>query len=477
MTPRIRDGSASTHERNAGKSIRSENPARDAEAPLSPAAFLESTPALMSPNELSKAGTPVSSPSPEALHRVLSGLLEISHLVGSVMLLDDILDRIVEMTARLMAVPVCSIYLLDENRQLVLRSTYGLEPELKGKVRFDIGTGIVGIVAETGETLALPDSTVDPRYHPLPSSRAKGYRGYLCSPLRIQEEIIGVMTARKAEAFQFAGDDLLFFETVCKQVAILIEKARMYDEKLQAERLAAVAVSLSGVAHYIKNVLLTMQGGEYLVEHGIEKGELARVKDGWTVLRRANRKIRGLVENILNYCRQTSPNLRAVNLNVMIADMVRTVAESQRERGVEVAAELDDGVGEIWIDAEMIYDALLNLVTNAVEAVPEERQGSVRVRTEQLEGRHQVLVQVIDNGGGIPEAVRDKIFNLFFSTKGRKGTGIGLAATRKIVEDHGGSIELASEEGVGTSFSIYLPTNAHAMTHANTHAAAAAHPF
>lgn len=404
--------------------------------------------------------------SPETLHRTLEGLLEISNLVGSVMLLDDILDRIVQITAGLVGVPVCSIYLLDEEGKLVLRSNWGLEPSIKGKVVFEPGQGIVGLVAQTRQTLALEDSTIDPRYRPLPSSLSHGYRAYICSPMLIRDELVGVMTARRTDVYHFTGDEVLFFETICKQVAILIEKARIYDEKIQAERLAAVAVSLSGVAHYIKNVLLTMQGGEYLVERGIDQKALDRVGEGWSVLKRANRKIRSLVENILNYCRQNQPNFRRVDLNAMIADMVESVSESAKQRGVELATSLDPQVGEIWIDSEQIYDGLLNLVTNAVDAIPDGRGGRVRILTELLEGRHQVLIDVSDDGAGIPEDVRDKIYNLFFSTKGRKGTGIGLAATRKIIQDHGGTIELTTAVGEGTTFSIYLPTNANDMTHA-----------
>src|SRR5690606_5681099 len=120
---------------------------------------------------------------------------------------------------------------------------------------------------------------------------------------------------------------IAFFETVCKQVSIVIEKTRLYSDKIQAERLAAVAVSLSGVAHYIKNVLLTMQGGEYLIERGIEMQNLQRITDGWTVLRRANRKIRGLVENMLNYCSQHKPRLRDVDLNAMITDLAGSLRD------------------------------------------------------------------------------------------------------------------------------------------------------
>jgi signal transduction histidine kinase len=390
--------------------------------------------------------------------RILEGMLQISNFVGSVMLLDDILERIVAITAELMQVPVCSIYLLDESkRRLVLRSNQGFEPELRGQVGFDVGRGIVGWVAEHGEAVALEDATSDARYLPLPSSLELGCRAFLCVPLRIQEEVVGVMTARKREVYRFDRQEIVVFETIAKQVAIVLEKARMYDEKLHAERLAAVAVSLTGVAHYIKNVLLTLHGGEYLVEQGLKEGDLARARDGWEVLRRASGKIRSLVENILNYCRNEEIHRQAVPLNQMIVELFQMLEPAARDRGIVLQPNLDESIGDVWLDPESMHDALLNLVTNGMDAIPEGGEGRVQVRTSRLADRNQVCIEVLDSGAGIPPEHRDKIFNLFFSTKGKKGTGIGLAATRKIIEGHGGSIQLNHFDGQGAHFLIYLP--------------------
>lgn len=389
---------------------------------------------------------------------LLDGLLRISNLVGSVMMLDDILDQITRITAELMQVPICSIYLLDEDgRRLVLRSNVGFDAAILGRAGFDWGEGIPGWVARHGEVVALANANDDPRYKPMHATLETDVHAYICAPLRIQEEIIGVMTARKHEVYAYTERDVHFFETVCKQVAIVIEKSRMYSEKIQAERLAAVAISLTGVAHYIKNIFLAMQGGEYMVEEGLEQDKLQQAREGWRVLKRANEKIRGLVENMLNYCSQDAIRLREVDLNGLVRQLVEDVAESARERGIEVTGETDSRLLSAWIDPESLYDALLNLVTNAVDAIPGGRVGHVQVRTELLDGRHQYLIEVIDDGEGIPPEIEEKIFTLFFSTKGRQGTGIGLAATRKIVEAHGGAIELETTPGQGSRFSLYMP--------------------
>ena len=393
------------------------------------------------------------------IEQLLAGILQIGEMVGSVMLLDDILDRIVHITCEMMAAPVSSIYLLnDEQNYLVLRSNVGFEPELRRKAGFDLDQGIVGWVARQGEIVASPDATADPRYAPLPSTLELGCKAFLCAPLRIQKQIIGVMTVRKQVVYEFTQTEILFFITVCKQIAIVIEKARMYEMRMEAERLAAVAVSMTGVAHYIKNVLQTMTGGEYLVERGLENQDLDFLRDGWDVLKRANRKIRGLVENILNYVRESKPVRRPIALNSMIMELLGSLGRHADEHNVTLSPELDGVLADVWVDSAQFHDALLNLVSNAIDACPTDHRGKVRVRTSRLDGRHQALIEVIDNGHGIPEEIRPKIFNLFFTTKGEKGTGVGLAATKKIIGDHGGTIEFESTVGQGTRFRIFLST-------------------
>lgn len=391
--------------------------------------------------------------------RLLGALLDISNLVGSVMLLDDILERIVKVTAGLIEVPVCSIYLLDEKNNLVLRSSVGLESELKGRASYQKGLGIQGTVAIEGQVISLADATADRRHVPLAGSRLEAdCKAILCAPLRIQEDIVGVMTARKMAVEDFNREQTMLFETVCKQVAIVIEKSRMYEEKTKAEQLAAVAVSLSGLAHYIKNILFTSQVGEYMVDKGLnEWNDLDRVREGWKQLHLANQKIRKLVENMLNYSRKTKLEPKPVNLNKLISDIVAGVHEHADNRHVDINVQLDPQLEKVVLEPESIYDALLNLVTNGIDAVPEKRAGRLSIHAYRIADQHNMCIEIADNGGGIPADIRDKIFNLFFSTKGKKGTGIGLAVTKKIVEDHGGSIDFTSVEGQGTTFRIYLP--------------------
>jgi signal transduction histidine kinase len=388
----------------------------------------------------------------------LTTLLEISNYVGSVMRLDDILQIIVQLTAEQMGADVCSIFLFDEEKKyLVLRATFGLSTSLIGQVRLSVGEGIPGWVVEHNQYLALADARQDSRHKPLSDLPEGHLVAYLCAPLRIQEEIIGVMTARKEQVYEFSPEEITLFETICKQVAIVIEKSRLYFEKIDAERLAAIGMSLSEISHYIKNILQGVKGGAYFVETGIGRGDMEKARDGWRILRKSYKKIGYLVENMLNFSRTTQPRFEPAQLNDIIVDILGSVEESAHEANINFHVKLGKNVPLMMLDRHNIYNAVLNLITNAIDAIPQGAQGTVTVETSYDESARVVTLVVADNGVGIAEENLPKIFNLFFSTKKEGGTGIGLAVTKKIIEEHEGHISVSSQPGQGTRVVVAFP--------------------
>ena len=392
---------------------------------------------------------------------VANGLLEISNFVGSIMELEDILQQIVRVSASIFEFPVCSIFLLDEEKKtLIRRASYCRDQECKLIGSIQVGEGLPGLAAHENRAVIVPDARKDPRHKPLRGVNEELYHAYICAPLRIQDEIIGVMSARRYDVHDFTAEECALFETICKQAAIVIEKSKMYQEKVQAERLAAISISLSEVAHYIKNLLQGMKGGIYFVDMGLKRGQLDMARKGWDVLQRGNRKIASLVENMLNYSRDIDPHFLKYDINALIFEILQQIDDTAVERGVALVPETQKDLPAVDLDHEKMYDTLLNLITNAVDAIPSERgDGIVILRTRLSKDGRWILIQVEDNGCGIPEENMTKIFNLFFSTKGRKGSGIGLAVSRKVVEAHHGRISLASTVDKGTTFTIELPVS------------------
>ena len=397
-------------------------------------------------------------PTVERFDRRLHGLLEISYLVGSVMELDDILREIANLTTEMLDTPTCSIYLLGPRRQnLTLRAAAGISAALVGTKKLPLGRGLPGIAALENRLIAVPDASKDERHAAVFGSGEEQRHAYICCPLRIRDEVIGVMTARHYGRV-FTPEDCTLFETVCTQVAIVIEKSKMYYDKVEADRLAAISIGLSEVAHYIKNLLQGMKGGIYFVDLGLKKGDLEAARKGWEVLQRGNRRIASLVENMLNYSRKLELRFEKLNINSVIYDILHQIDDSAVERGVAIVPETHREIPQVEIDHDRMYDALLNLISNAIDAIPADRSdGLVQVRTRLSADGKYVEVEIKDNGTGIPPENQNKIFNLFFTTKGDRGSGIGLAVTRKVIEEHEGRIQLQSAVGKGASFTVQIP--------------------
>lgn len=389
--------------------------------------------------------------------RALDALLKISYAVGSVMELPEILRRIAKETAALMEADVCSIYLLDDDKQkLRLRASHGLNPEIVDQAVLPVGRGIAGWVVQTGEILALTDAGRDPRFEPMAESGEEGLRGFLCAPLRIQKELIGAMSSRWQGEREITPADVTLFETICKQVSIVIEKARLHHEKVDAERLAAVAIGLSEIAHYIKNLLTSVEGGVYVLDKALAMGDLERAQKGWSLLQRNNRRIADLVANMLSFSRQEDLSLEPGDVNDLLHEVVESALARTDRNEIQIVESYQPNLPPISMDREALHDCFLNLVTNAIDALGP-GGGVVVVGSRNLPRQGKVMVEVIDTGSGIPDELQEKVFTLFFSTKGSKGSGIGLAATKKKIEGHGGTIEFESKVGKGTNFRVRLP--------------------
>lgn len=393
--------------------------------------------------------------SEEQLSRRLQALLEISNIVGSKMVLDDILSQIALLTARIFNTPDCSIYLLDKGKEhLTLRASIGLKADA-GDL---LGCGLAQESLRLNRIITLEDLAADPQIQVPADCSDEQYRAFICAPLRIQDDVIGIMVARRFDVHEFNLEERTLFETICKQVAIVIEKSKMYYAKLEADRMAAISISLSEIAHYIKNLLQGMKGGMYFVDLGLKRGQLDMARKGWDVLQRGNKKIASLVENMLNYSREMHLNLQRHNINSIIYDILHQIDDSSVDRGVALVPETYRELPVVQIDYDRIYDAMLNLISNAIDAIPPDKDdGLVILRTRPSRDHRFVEASVEDNGAGMTPEVQSKIFNLFFSTKGEKGSGIGLAVTRKIIEEHGGRIQVESEPGKGTKFTVQIP--------------------
>jgi len=232
---------------------------------------------------------------------------------------------------------------------------------------------------------------------------------------------------------------------------------KLESEIIEAERLAAVGQTVAGLAHSIKNILMGLEGGMYIVSKGLKKNNKDIIDDGWEMLERNFEKTTSLVKDFLNFSKGRLPELKMVNPNDMVRDIINLYKDIAKSVGVTLKAELDPKIKKAPLDPKGIHTCLTNLVSNAIDAcqMSEKKNCSVRIQTKDEKGI--LAFYVLDDGSGLDYEIKQKIFTTFFTTKGGKGTGLGLLTTKKIIQEHGGKISVYSTKGKGARFKIEFP--------------------
>lgn len=237
------------------------------------------------------------------------------------------------------------------------------------------------------------------------------------------------------------------------------EENRLRAQLIEAERLAAIGQTVAGLAHCIKNILNGLKGGSYLVNTGLRRNDSDLINDGWNTVQKSINRIGNLSLDMLNYSRERDPELKETDPVDMLESTVDMVMKAAELEGVRIKMELE-AKAPVQLDPIAMSRAVMNLVVNAVDACKEKEYGPDDwpevVLSSWFKG-DDLLIRVADNGGGMSKDMQIHLFQRFFSTKGSRGTGLGLAVTHKIVSEHGGSIDVASEPDKGSRFTIRLP--------------------
>jgi PAS domain S-box-containing protein len=250
----------------------------------------------------------------------------------------------------------------------------------------------------------------------------------------------------------------------------LTEVRQLEHDKLSAERLAAVGQTVAGLAHGVKNIMTGLEGGLYLMRSGLDRANEGRVREGLDMLGRNIGRVTSFVRTLLEFSRGRAPAAKLVNPVSLVEDAVSLFREAGAHEGVAVRVEAEKAIPPAAFDPEDMHTSLSNLVTNAIDACRsserEEREVVVSVREEPdpypfrvppAEPPMQIVFEVRDNGVGMEYEVQQKVFSNFFTTKGERGTGLGLLLTRKVVQEHGGSVSIESKPGAGTAIRLAFP--------------------
>lgn len=384
--------------------------------------------------------------------------------------IDQLLEQIIDLIFQWVQCDHACVMLQDPKTGR-LRPAYRKNRKPNSTHQITISKTILDYVLKQEEGVLTSNAKDDGRWSSSASIEAAGVCEAICVPMRGRYGMVGVLyidtivqaTHRSDDPNRrvFTEEHLKMLITIGHQAALAIEDTTFYQSTLQAERLAAVGETIAMLSHHVKNILQGLRGGGYMVQEGLKREDLQVVRDGWGVCERTHSKIESLVLDLLTISKERQPNRQAVDLRKIIQDVLSIASISANEQYVTLVWDPPNDLPTAWCDPEGLHRAILNLVVNAIDATegkPVRRVAlSIDYRIATLE-RTDFTITVEDNGAGIDEADFDRIFSLFESTKGNRGTGLGLPVTQKIIREHGGDLKVASTLGEGATFTIHLPS-------------------
>jgi len=387
--------------------------------------------------------------------------LAVSHTLD----IDELLGRILQLVFEWVEADRGCIMLLDaETGEPRARARRDRQDGMTGSMT--ISRTILDYVLERGEGVLTSDAQDDDRFSSGNSVVRTGVREAICVPLQGRYGTVGVIyvdttvpLVQSAEASRrrFSDEQLKLMIAIGHQAALAVEDTTYYSAMVQSERLAGVGQTIATVSHHIKNILQGIRGGAYLVDMGLENGDEAVLRKGWDIVRRNQDKISSLVMDMLSFSKEREPEPVPSDLNELITEIVETVRQRAAETQAVIHWEPAADLPRLLFDPEGLSRAILNVVTNALDAVEGRPHAAVTISVAADREAGLVRVRVADNGAGMtPETLAD-IFNLFASTKGARGTGLGLTVSRKILREHGGEIHASSRIGEGSTFLLEFP--------------------
>ena len=398
----------------------------------------------------------------------LAVMYEAIQAVSHILDLDQLLDKIMELIFRSIEADRGCIMLRDPNTgQFEAKAIRWRHDENKGE-KIALSRTIMDYVLREKQGVLVADAASDERFNTGQSIVRFGIREAICVPMKGRHETLGVLyldthTAPLKQLLpgqareRFTEDHLKLAIAIAHQAALAVEDTRYHQAMLQAERLAAIGQAIAALSHHIKNILQGLRSGSEILKMGLADKSETLLQQGWKIVEKNQSKIYDLVMDMLSYSKEREPAIEQTDLNDIVEDVVELVQGRVKEVGAKLELHLQTDLHLVPADPDGLHRAVLNILSNAINAVEERDNASVSVATLVEGDGEWVRIVVADNGIGIPVDKQPDVFKPFVSSKGAKGTGLGLAVSRKILREHGGDILLHSQPDKGSKFILRLP--------------------
>lgn len=386
----------------------------------------------------------------------LAVLYEAATAVSDILDVDELLEKIMSLVLRTTEADQGCFLLKDAESGALLPKA--VRARIPGTADLAVSRTIVDHVLKEQAGILIANAAEDDRFRAGPSVARHRLREVICVPMRGRHETVGVLfldTQTGVDDARFTDDHLQLAIAIAHQAGLAVEETRYYGAMLHAERLAAVGQTIAGMSHHIKNIMQGVRFGSDMVRTALKDDDRELLAKGWRLVEKNQARIDDLILDMLSYSKERDPIIETTDLVELVQDVLELVRGRAAEAKVALAFAPPADFPKVLCDADGVHRALLNLVGNAIDALDGRANGTVSLELRLVGDR--VELDVRDNGPGIPADQHEEIFKPFISSKGNRGTGLGLPVSRKAIEEQGGELLLASEEDRGTCFTIRLP--------------------
>ena len=310
-----------------------------------------------------------------------------------------------------------------------------------------------------GERMALVsrDVTEDQRFEDSESIRVSNPNSIVCVPLLRGDTVLGVLYVETSNILDpMTQEDAAFAAAVANELALNLDNIRLQRKALRNARMAAIGLTITNLAHNIKNMIMLNQNAMELMGMRLSKYADPKIDRNWQRIQKSFTRINCLSSDMLEYARESEIQIELIDINKLILSGRDIFEQGVENKNPELRFDLTPDNPQWMMDGDQLHRALVNLVVNALEATRNQKNGVIRISTS-VDPVKGLSITVTDNGDGIPPDKLCRICDLFYTTKGTSGSGLGLPMVQKFVERMGGKLLVRSKTGVGSSFSMEFP--------------------
>jgi len=330
-----------------------------------------------------------------------------------------------------------------------------------------INRNIIDFVQENHEAVLSTGNRIGDPFKAASQGMGAATMSIMCVPMFGKQQLNGMIyvTLTSAER-QYTENDLRIMTVLGHIAGMALENVRLIEFNLKNERLVATGTTAASLSHCIKNIIAGLDGSLNLLKMGIDENDINLANEALGILSKNHRRLGNLALDLLNLTTDQKLNLKLVDISDLINELTETMAVQFKQQNITISATLDPAGIPLCaeVDEKGVHRVILNLLTNAEQAVLEriekhgaEPPGHISISAQFNEGKDHILVSVSDNGIGIEPEKAATLFDMFKTTKGMGGSGLGLAVSKKIVEAHGGTIYATGQVGKGCTMTFSIP--------------------